>query len=249
MASATDIVRRALKLIGVLAAGETPSPESQADGLTELNVLLDSWANERRFIFGTRRAAYTLVPNLSPHTLGEGGTFPYVFPFGLGGGGAIDAPRPLQLPTGMGIIRVGQTLEAPLKILTDAEYQLVGDKTLTEQVPRWVWIEQTFPLANLWFWPVPTTAATVVLYTLSRIATLAAQDQISLPAGYENALAHALGLQVAPSYGVQPSQTFLDNAAEAIASIQRTNAPDLKAELDGGIQQRRPYNIYTDGLW
>ncbi len=248
MASAADIIRRSLKLLGVLGAGESPAAEDQADGLIDLNAMLDTWANERRFIFGNRRATYTLTPNLSPHTVGEGGTFPYTFPFGMGGGGAIDAPRPLQKPSGVGVIRVGQTVELPLRLLTDDEYQLVPDKTLTDEVPRWLWIEQTFPLANFWFWPVPTSAATVVFYTWSRIAQFNIADQVSLPAGYEDALVHGLALKIAPGYGVQPAAQLQQNAADILASIQRTNAPDVKSELDPALPQRQAYNIYTDGL-
>ena len=52
---------------------------------------------------------------------------------------------------------------------------------------------------------------------------------------YENALAHALALQWAPMFGVEPSGTLRENAMEAIAAIKRTNAPDVVVELDAGI--------------
>ncbi len=247
MASVADVVRRSLRLLGVLAAGETPKAEELADALVDLNVLLDTWANQRLAVFGTRRNEYTLTPNLSPHTVGPGGTFPYSFPFSFGGNGAITAPRPLR-DVRAGIIRAGQTVETPLRMLTDEEYQYIADKTMTGEVPRQLWIEQTFPLANFWFWPVPTTAATLVLYTWSRISALTAADAFSLPEGYENALGHALALQLAPGYGVQVSQDLKDNAAEAVAAIKLTNSPDLVVPIDPALSGPSPYNIYTDGL-
>lgn len=232
MATAADIIRRSLKLLGVLAAGESLSAEDQADGLTELNAMLGTWANERLLVHGTRRSTHTLTPSLSPHTIGTGGT--------------LAVARPLRIDAA-GVIRAGDTVETPLRVLTDAEYQAIPDKALTDQVPQRVWVEQTYPTAKLWLWPVPTTAATLVLYTWSRITELAASDTVSLPDGYENALAHALALQVAPMYGVEPSAQLLGNAADTLAAIKRTNSPDVVSELDPALSAGTPWNIYTDG--
>lgn len=220
MATAADIIRRSLKLLGILAAGETPSADDQADGLVELNALLGTWANERLLVHGTRRAEYTLTGNLSPHTIGTGGTF--------------NTTRPLRIDAA-GIVRVGETVETGIKKLTDAEYQAISEKAQLDEVPTRFWVEQTYPTAKLWFWPVPTTAATLVLYTWSRISAFSANDTVSLPDGYENALAHALAIQIAPMYGVEPSPTVRDNASNAIAAIKRTNMPEVLMELDAGV--------------
>lgn len=217
MATAADLIRRSLKLLGVYAAGESLRAEDAADGLVELNHLLGTWANERLQVHGTRRATYSLTPNISPHTIGPSGT--------------ITAPRPLRID-GAGIIRVAQTNETPLKKLSDGEYRAIGDKATTGDAPSSFWVEETAPDANLWFWPVPTSAATLVLYTWGRITEFALADTIALPDGYENALAHALAVQIAPMYGVEPSGVLMNNANEALAAIKRTNqrTPVLRAD-------------------
>lgn len=220
MATAADLIRRSLKLLGVLAAGESPTSEDQADGLVELNHLLGTWANQRLLVHGVRRSTHTLTGDLSPHTIGSGGTF--------------DVARPLRID-GAGVIRAGETTEAPLRLLSDAEYQGIHDKALTDAVPSRLWVEWTHPAAKLWLWPVPTTAATLVLYTWSRLTEFSASDAVTLPDGYENALAHALALQWAPMYGVEPSATLRDNASQALAAVKRTNAPEPLAELDSGV--------------
>jgi hypothetical protein len=220
MATAADLIRRSLKLLGVLAAGEPLSAEDQADCLVELNALLGTWANERLAVHGVRRSTHTLTAALSPHTIGTGGTFAVT--------------RPLKID-GAGVIRVGETAETPLELLTDAEYQAIAEKAQQEDVPQRLWVEWTHPAAKLWLWPVPTSAATLVLYTPSRVGEFAAADTVSLPDGYENALAHALALQVAPMYGVEPSGAFLNNHTEAMAAIRRTNAPEVLMELDAAL--------------
>lgn len=219
-----------MKLLGQLAAGEQLSAEDAADGLAELNLLLSSWANERLLVFGTRRATYTLTPNLSPHTIGASGT--------------LATTRPLRID-GAGVVMPGTTAELPLDVLTDAEYQAVVDKTLTSTLPTRLWVEDTYPNANLWFWPVPTVAATLALYTTSRISAFAASDVVSLPDGYEDALGHALAMRMAPSFGAEPSPTLVNNAMESLAAIKRTNAPDVVSKVDAGLLGRRVFNIHT----
>lgn len=230
MATAADIIRDALKTLGVLAAGEPLSSEDQSDGLRSLNLLLGTWANERLLVHGIRRSTHVLTANLSPHTIGTGGTFAVA--------------RPLRID-GAGIIRAGQTDETPLELLTDAQYREVGNKAQTDAVPSRLWVEQTHPTAKLWLWPVPTTAATLVLYTWSRISEFAAADTVSLPDGYEDALIHALAMRLAPMYGAEPSGVLVQSARDAVAAIQRTNAPEVLVEVDAGLLGRGGFNINT----
>lgn len=232
MATAADIVRDALKLLGVLAAGESLNANDQTDGIRALNLLLGTWANERLTVHGTRRATYTLTPSLSPHTIGASGTF--------------NTTRPLRIDRA-GVIRVGQLTETPVSILTDAQYQDISEKTRTEDVPERLWVEQTFPAAKLWLYPVPTTAASLVLYTWSRITEFAAADTVSLPDGYEDALIHGLALRIAPAYGVEPSSLLVQNATNAIGAIMRTNSPDVVAEIDSALLTFGPGAIVFSG--
>lgn len=46
MATASEVINRALRLIGAVAAGEEPSAQESADALTALNAMLADW--ERR---------------------------------------------------------------------------------------------------------------------------------------------------------------------------------------------------------
>ncbi|MGH8525912.1 MAG: hypothetical protein ACREXY_17420, partial [Gammaproteobacteria bacterium] len=202
-----------------------------ADGLVELNLLLGTWANLRLMVHGTRRSTYTLTSSLSPHTIGSGGTF--------------NTTRPLRID-GAGVLAAGSTTgETPLKILTDAEYREIPDKASTSSVPNSVWVEWAHPLAKLWLYPVPTTGATLALYAWSRITEFASSDTVTLPDGYENALAHSLALQWAPLFGVEPSGTLVNNAAVAIEAIRRTNAQVPLASVDPAISGSGGFSLVT----
>ena len=52
--SAGDQINGALRLIGMLAEGETPSAATSADSLTALNQMIDSWNTERLSVFSTQ---------------------------------------------------------------------------------------------------------------------------------------------------------------------------------------------------
>lgn len=43
MATALDVIRRSMRLIGALAEGEVPTAEQAADGLTALQAMLGDW--------------------------------------------------------------------------------------------------------------------------------------------------------------------------------------------------------------
>ena len=46
-----DIISRALKDIGALEAGETPTPEAATDAYDMLQDMLDQWSNEDMMVF------------------------------------------------------------------------------------------------------------------------------------------------------------------------------------------------------
>lgn len=220
-----------MKQLGVLAAGESLSAADQADGLVELNLLLGRWANERLLVHGVRRATYTLTPSLSPHTIGASGTF--------------NTTRPLRID-GAGVIAAGGTTETPLTLLTDSQYRGGSNKAQTGAVPDSLWVEWTAPTAKLWLLPVPTTAATLVLYTWSRITAFAAADTISLPDGYEDALGLSLACQMAPMFGVAVRGTDLEaNTAAAVAAIQRTNMQPEYLSCDPAVAGGGGFNLVS----
>ena len=51
--TASDQINRALRLLGVLAEGETPSAETSQDALIALNQMIDSWSTERLSVYST----------------------------------------------------------------------------------------------------------------------------------------------------------------------------------------------------
>ena len=73
MAQPIDIISRALKDIGALASGETPTPEEAQDAFDMLNDMIDQWSNEDMMIFYKTEIIYPITPGQTQYTIGPGG--------------------------------------------------------------------------------------------------------------------------------------------------------------------------------
>ena len=70
MTQPIDIISRALKDIGALEAGETPTPEAAQDAFDMLNDLIDQWSNEGMMVFNTTEIIFPLIAGQIQYTIG-----------------------------------------------------------------------------------------------------------------------------------------------------------------------------------
>jgi hypothetical protein len=99
-----DIVSRALKDIGALEAGETPTPEAAQDAFDMLNDILDQWSNESMMVSYKTEIIYPISPGVTQYTIGPGGTIGAVFT------GSISGNILTVTAISSGAIALGQTL-------------------------------------------------------------------------------------------------------------------------------------------
>ena len=59
MATALDVVRRAMRLMGALAEGEMPTAEQLSDGLQSMQAMLGDWETRGVFLGGAVDTTYT----------------------------------------------------------------------------------------------------------------------------------------------------------------------------------------------
>ena len=65
-----EIISRALKDIGALEAGETPTPDAAADAFDMLNDLVDQWSNENMMVFNVTEIIFPVVSGQVQYSLG-----------------------------------------------------------------------------------------------------------------------------------------------------------------------------------
>ena len=73
--SAGDQINGAMRLIGMLAEGETPSAAASQDALSAMNQMIDSWNTERLSVFSTQDQIFTWPASTQSRTLGPTGNF------------------------------------------------------------------------------------------------------------------------------------------------------------------------------
>lgn len=239
MAVASDIIAAALREIGILAAGETPSADDATDGLVSLNRLLDQFAAERLQIFTTTRTTWTIAASDGSYTIGSTGDVVVSRPV------FIDHVNFLDTST-------DPDSEYPLSRLTEDAYAGIVAKALTSTYPDSYYYNPTYPLGALTLFPTPTSATlTGVLYAPAAVAQFAAlTTSVSLPPGYERMLVKNLAVDMLPSYERQPDPLLVTQAREATAVVKRANRRLMDLSFDPGALIGSPaggrYNIYRN---
>jgi hypothetical protein len=167
MATVRDLVKGSLRLIGAIAVGETPSADEQADALASLNDMLDSWSLENLIVYAKVRETKVLTASDGSYT------------FGLTGD--INTARPIRIENA-GVIPSGDTQELPLEIITKDQWAAIQLKSTESTIPSVLYPEGTYPLETLNLWPVPSEAATLVLYSWNQLSTFASSNtDVELP--------------------------------------------------------------------
>ena len=104
MSQPIDIISRALKDIGALEAGETPTPEAAQDAFDMLNDLIDQWSNEQMMVFYKTEIIFPITSGQTQYTIGPGGQIGAIFT------GSITGTTLTVTSIQSGSIALGQTL-------------------------------------------------------------------------------------------------------------------------------------------
>jgi hypothetical protein len=232
MATAGDLINGALRLIGAIAEGETPSGTLSADALTAMNAMISSWSTERLSVFCTQDQSFSWTANQASRTIGPTGNFVGV--------------RPIAVDTSTYFVLDG--ISYPLRLVNEDQYNSIALKTSTSTMPEVLWVNDTMPDTTLTVYPVPTQAVTIHIISvlaLTEPATLA--TTLSYPPGYERALRYNLACELAPEFGVEPAPRVQRIADVSKRNLKRINNPGDVLGMPWGMIARRGagFNIYS----
>mgnify|MGYP006321660271 FL=1 len=211
MATAATVINRALRLIGVLAEGETTTGEQASTALLALNQMLDSWSAERLSVYSTQDQVFTWPANTASRTLGPSGDF-------VGN-------RPILLDDAT-YFKVNN-LSYGIKLINQQQYDGIALKSATSTYPQVLFANMAMPDMEMYVYPVPTTAIEfhfISVEELSQPPALA--TTLVLPPGYLRALSYCLAVEVAPEYGVEAPPTVQRIAVASKRTLKRINNPD-----------------------
>jgi hypothetical protein len=230
VATVRDLIRGSLKLIGVLAVGETPTAEELQDALSVLNDMLGSWSLESLTLFAQQIQRFGLISGMQQYTLGATGGF--------------EAVRPTGIQTAGIEIYGSNPIEIPIRVLSQNQWANIPVKSVSGR-PTAVYIDYNYPLANVYVWPVPdATPYELILYSsIAHVGFTSINDPLQLPPGYAKALRYNLAVELAPEYGRSLNEAVIAGAVEGKENIKRAN---IKPQyLDSDFETAKPFNWVT----
>ena len=223
----------AMRLLGVLAEGETPSAETANDALFALNQMIDSWNTERLSVFSTEDQIFNWPSGQRNRTLGPTGDF-------VGN-------RPVLLDDSTYFRDPQTNVSYGIKFINQQQYNGIAVKTVTSTYPQVIFTNMTYPNIDMVIYPVPLRLLEWHFISVQKLTEPALlSTEMSFPPGYLRAFRYNLACELAPEFGVEPSPTVSRIAMYSKRNLKRINNPDDIMALPYSIVgNRQRFNIYA----
>jgi hypothetical protein len=189
-----DIIKRALRLLGVLAQGESPTTDQTTEAAFALNLLVKAWQADGMPLWAIKQYNIPLTASTASYRIGIGQT--------------VNTPKPLKVLQAFNHNSVSN-VDIPMRLLTKDEYNMLGNKTSSGN-PIQLYYDPQRDYGDLYVYPVPTSTDVT-----SNVITLvyqrpfedfdSATDNPDFPQEWYDAVAYGLACRLAPEYGIDPT--------------------------------------------
>ena len=231
--TANDQIVGALRVLGILAEGETPSAATAQDALMALNQMIDSWNTERLSVFNTQDQTYLWTPGLKTQTLGPSGDF-------VGN-------RPIMIDDATYFRDPANGISFGIKLINQQQYDGIAVKTVTSTYPQVMWINMEYPNITMTIYPVPTKVLEWHFISVDELMSVPSlSTNILMPPGYLRAFKYNLACEFATEFGIEPPANVARIAMTSKRNLKRINNPDDIMSLPYSIvATRQRFNIFA----
>ena len=208
-----EVIEGALRKTGAIAAGETPTAEDMAAGLSGLQDLLAEWSDGGLVVPCTVSEVITLVIGQSSYTVGEFA------------GADLATVRPEQIIEAF--VKSGGH-DYPVEIIGEKAYQGILNKS-NQGRPDKLWYNATAPNGTIYVYYTPDAGDALWISSIKPFTeptALAEEllDTTGIPRNYHNPLVWNLALDLAPEFGLEASPTAVARAVQGYSMIVSLNA-------------------------
>jgi hypothetical protein len=215
------LLSSSLRKIGALSSGETIETARQAEALSALQSMLRSWGALSVNVFASIKENITLIPTKSLYTWGTGGD--------------INTARPNQVLGAYVLEGSGATgVTHPVDIISEGKYRTISVKGTTSR-PFALFFHPSFPLAEVYLYPVPDLAEGLYLDSFKPFVETGSfgltTDTLVFPAYYEEPLIYNLAIRLAPEYGKTASAEVVAIAKSSYTDMTILNSANQVEEL------------------
>lgn len=186
-----DIIKRALRLVGALAQGETPTTDQVTEAAFALNGLVKAWQADGMPLWAIKTTNIPLAAGTSVYEIGVGKT--------------VNVAKPLKVIQAWNH-NTTSNIDIPIRIITRQEYNILGNKTSSGN-PIQVFYDPQTSSGFLSVFPVPSTveqsANTIsIVYQRPFEDFDVSTDIPDFPQEWYDAVTYGLACRLAPEYGV-----------------------------------------------
>ena len=235
----SDLLQSAYRLAHALKhPGQGISPSESKEGLDTLNAMIDGWKMEDLLINITRRSVQNMVANQKVYGVGPGQDF--------------DLERPEKIHRAGFIVGTTPNVsEIPMRIiLTYEEYAAYVNKNTGSTIPLALYYQATAPFGSATFWPVPTVASQIAIYTpqfLSEFSTV--DDAVEAPDGYRDMIMYNLAVRVHQLYPDKPMDSSVTEFASYYKQrVKNHQATPLFIGSDQAVMQESRAGKWAGGM-
>ena len=234
--SAGELIKGSLRLIGMLAEGEEPSAAVMQDSIAAMNAMIQSWDTERLSVFSTQDQVFMWPAGQAKRTLGPTGDFV--------------GERPILVDDSTYFKDPQTNLSFGIKMINQQQYNGIALKIITSTYPQVMWVNMTYPDIEMTIYPVPIKTLEWHIVSVEKLTEVAnVATDIAFPPGYIRAFRYNLAMEIAPEFGVEPSQQVMRIAMSSKRNLKRINNPDdLMAIPYPLVATRQRYNIYANNF-
>jgi hypothetical protein len=198
-----------MRLCGILAEGEQPSPESAQDALSALNQMLDSWSISGCTVHSTQLQTILWASGVSSKTVGPTGTFVGTRPVSVGDS--------TYYSDGSGI-------DYSISIINEADYNGISWKNLNLGYPAFLYANMTMPDTTITLFPTPSDPITLYLSSVIVLTQPAALITVLVvPPGYMRAFRYGLAVEIAAEFGIEAPVSVQKIAWKSLAAVKKVN--------------------------
>ena len=193
-----EIIRAALRKLGIVDASRPLTADEARDGLDDLNGILEQWSTESLNVYRVGQISFQTITNQTTYNIGPGEY--------------IDAERPASVEE---CTDVSYPM-SPIEVVEYSSALQVSGRVLS--------YDPAFPTAFIYLgWqPQGEYLSLTVNQELQRYESTT--EEHGLPPGYERPLVLALALAMAPDYDVVPGANLVSQAAAAKRTIRNLSA-------------------------
>jgi len=230
-----DIINLALKTANVVGVGQSSLPEDINDCFNMLNMMIAQWQRRRYMVYNLKTVSITATGATS-YTIGLGQQF--------------NTERPAKIEAAFIRMQGGSNLpvDYPLQVLRAKEdYDRISIKTLNA-FPQYVFYDSTFPVGNVFVWPVPNNQYQIFLTVMTQLQAFQnLSEVIVMPNEYLDAMQWNLADRILTIYGLPENPKITRYAEVSMRAIMENNSQIPLLHMPVALRGKSgAYNIYGD---